>query len=181
MFASKHKSNNSKLEEGLNYKNSKKGLHLFRSELAIFSICLVFGFLFLVLALQLGPSISGRLHPSIVPFGLAILALATCVVGLLAPSKEGTRAGCEASSEAASARSIGASAMAVTVLALGVQPLGLTVAVFVAGTVGAFGTSGIHFGRAVLIGAGLSLGSCAIFVIGLRQPWPIWPTWIVSN
>ncbi len=181
MFTSKNKLNNSKLDQELNYKISKEELYSIRFEFAIFSICIAFGFLFLVLVLQLRPAMSGRLHPGVVPFGLAVLALAMCVVGLLAPSKEGARAGCEASSETASARGIGASAIAVAVLAFGVQPLGLMVAVFVAGTVGAFGTSGIHLGRAVLIGAGLSLGSCAIFVIGLRQPWPIWPTWIVSN
>jgi len=120
-------------------------------------------------AVTMAPPLTGRLHPGLVPGGLALALLVAAVIAAIEPHSPGSQA------EAAQIRSVIAAAAAVVILAFGVGTLGIFVAAFLAATVAAAGVSGVTLRRALLTGLCLSAAISLVFALALRQPLPILP------
>jgi hypothetical protein len=123
-------------------------------------------------AVTMAPPLTGRLHPGLVPGGLALALLVAAVIAVIAaiePHSPGSQA------EAAQIRSVIAAAAAVVILAFGVGTLGIFVAAFLAATIAAAGVSGVTLRRALLTGLCLSAAISLVFALALRQPLPILP------
>jgi hypothetical protein len=132
----------------------------------------------LVAALRLPPPLSGRLHPAVVP--LALSALALLAVGVAWLWRGPGNADACLPAEPSSWRSLLAAVLSLAFIAFGVRSLGLVPAAFAAAWVAVAGIAGVGVVRALLIAAALSVGAAGVFVLGLRQPWPLLPPALVG-
>jgi hypothetical protein len=159
-----------------NWRNSKERPAFRAAVGAVLAGSLALAVLILAAAAQLAPPLSGRLHPAIVPIALGCLALVSALMAgaALLLRGGGSPDGCLPAS-AVPERSIAAAVAALVVIAFGVRLMGVIPTGFVAAAIAASGVAGVSLARAALIAAALSVGAAAVFVLGLRQPWPLWP------
>lgn len=115
-------------------------------------------------ALTLGPPLTGRLHPGLVPGVLTLTLLVAAIVVM--------RERQVSPADSPSLRGALAAALAVLILAFGVGMFGIFAAAFVSATVAASGVAGMTPRRAVSVGLGLSAGLSVLFTL-FRQPLPI--------
>jgi hypothetical protein len=165
-----------------NWTNSKERSGFRAAAAAVLAGSLGLAALILGAASQLAPPLSGRLHPAIVPTALGCLALVSALMAGAAALLRGGGSpdGCLPASSAP-ARSIAAAVAALVVIAFGTRSIGLIPAGFVAAAIAAVGVAGVSFARAALIAAALSVGAAAVFVLALRQPWPLGPPALFGN
>jgi hypothetical protein len=149
------------------------------ARLAVLLVCLAIAVLIAGAAWRFAPSITGRLKPWLVPLVLAGSVIAACLVDLATrPSRKVPSFAIDCiETHAVGVRPIIASLLAVVILAFGVRLFGLFPAVWLATTVAALGLGGVKPGRAIVVGAAISLGLCLLFTGLLRQPIPLvqWP------
>jgi putative tricarboxylic transport membrane protein len=122
--------------------------------------------LFGISSMRLNLGTAGQMGPGYFPLTLSIalglLGLAVLVLGFRKPGEApgGTNV-----------RGVILVMAAVAVFAFGVRPLGLVPTVMISSFLFSSAGRGFHPVSAVLAALVLSLGSWAIFVIGLRMPW----------
>ena len=150
-------------------------------------IALVFAAFLGWATLTLSPEMMGRLRPSAVPLGLVVLLVLSSLLviwrGRQAPQSAQSAMSCETEAcEPVSARAMACAVVAVTVMALGVRSQGVILSCWIAASIAASGVADVSgarvmAGRVLLIGLGIASVCALVFVVALRQPLPLWPTW----
>ncbi len=159
-----------------NSNNSKQAIVGAATERGVLGIVVVIAAMVLASSALMPTSLSGRLHPGLVPGIIAALALLAALASLIRPGLF-TVSGeliCQPAL-AAPWRSIFAAIATITILAFATRTLGLLPSVLLAGMVAALGVPGVGLARAVLTGAVLAAISALLFVGLLRQPLPLLP------
>ncbi|MCO5091341.1 tripartite tricarboxylate transporter TctB family protein [Bosea sp. (in: a-proteobacteria)] len=134
---------------------------------------IIVGLLYGKMSLDLPLGTASRMGPGYVPL---LLSLVLALIGLAVVVRS-LFAGKEAVFGQVPWRAVAFLSVAVVVFAGTLEGLGLLPVVFLTSLVASMASKELHFGKAVLVSAGLAILSTAIFAWGVRLPVPVLGPW----